>query len=451
MRTVNIDFTGADAPVDFFAGYKGEANNTQLTIRLPGSLCSDDIDYYRASFRRVGYENVRSEKLYAEDGLISLTLWYELLRCSGTLLMQISAYDFEGNELVRLGKTPIATLKVKPSIPAGAEGDTDIHGMEAELEELIRIQNNGDCSVRVNTFTDLPTNVRAGTMALVHCPPPKYEVPGLQTFIDGVNYPRIYLNPYPPRPAHVYTGDDELESIAFVNIETGLSFPYGCSYMFFAGGGDDGIPIVLQVITTVGDETPLFVYTWDEFDLDEELHVEPGWHKVFVDFDTGDLFSITPISTEELPVIEPAGKCQINSFYMSYFISAQPYFKERQDSLFIFDGTVWKPFAVTDSAIKPMGLVPVSGIDFPEDTFTCNLGSTLETAKAKTIPRLAVNRDIIYTIGDETVMSLSWQINDDDEQIPYITGLKAGTTTLTATTEEGDFHKTRNIIVQEVH
>lgn len=450
MRTVNIDFTGADAPVDFFAGYKGEANNTQLTIRLPENLCSEDIDYYRANFRRVGYENVSSEKLYAEDSVISMTLWFDLLRCSGTLLMQISAFDFAGNELVRLGKTPIATLKVKPSIPSGAEGDTDIHGMEAELEELMRIQNNGDCSVKVNTFTDLPTNVRTGTMALVHSPPPKYEVPGLQTFIDGVNYPRIYLNPYPPRPAHVFVSDDELESIAFVNIDTGVSFPYGCSYMFFAGGDAD-IPIVLQVITTVGDETPMFVYTWDEFDLDEELHVEPGWHKVFIDFNTGDLFSMTPISIEEIPIINPAGQCQINSFYMSYFISAQPYFKEVLDSLFIFNGTEWKPVDFTDTSIKPMGLIPVTGIKFPEDTFTCNLGVAQETSAARTIPFLAVNRNIIYTIEDETIIALSWQTNDDDEQIPYITGLKAGTTTLTATTEEGGFHKTRNIIVQEVH
>ena len=434
----------------FFAGYTGEANNTQLSVRLPENLCSEDIDYYRIHFKTGAQENIRSGKLYAQEGVITLTMWYELLRNSGTLLMQASAYDFEDNELVRLGKTPIATLKVKPSIPPGAQGDTDIYGMEAEIEELIQFYNKGDCSVMVNTFTDLPMDVRAGTLALVHSPPPKYEVPSLQTFIDGVNYPRIYLNPYPPRPAHVYTGDDEPESITFVNIETDVTFPYGCSYMFFAGG-NGGIPVVFQVITTLGSETPMFVYTWDEFDLDEELHVGNGWHKVFIDFDTGDLFSITPITAEELPVIEPAGKCQIDSFYMSYFISAQPYFKELLDALYIFDGSEWKPFDTVDTSIKPVGLIPVTGIDFPEDTFTCNVGSTIETAKAKTIPRLAVNQNIVYVIGDETLFSLSWQTNDDDEEIPYITGLKAGTTTLTATTEDGGFHKTRTIIVQEVH
>ncbi len=450
MRTVNIDFTGADAPVNFFAGYTGEANNTQLSVQLPENLCSEDIDYYRIHFKTGARENIRSGKLYAQEGVITLTLWYELLRNSGTLLMQVSAYDFEDNELVRLGKTPIAALKIRPSLAAGMEANQEIYGLEAEFEELIRLHSKGDCSVMADTFTDLPMDVRAGTLALVHSPPPKYEVPSLQTFIDGVNYPRIYLNPYPPRPAHVYTGDDDLESITFVNIETGVTFPYGCSYMFFAGG-EAGIPVVLQVITTLGSETPMFVYTWDEFDLDEELHVGTGWHKVFIDFDTGDLFSITPITAEELPVIEPAGKCQINSFYMSYFISAQSYFKELLDALYIFDGSEWKPFDTVDTSIKPVGLIPVTGIDFPEDTFTCNVGSMIETAKARTIPRLAVNQNIVYSIGDETLFSLSWQTNDDDEQIPYITGLKAGTTTLTATTEDGGFHKTRTIIVQEVH
>jgi len=450
MRTVHIDFTGADAPVDFFAGYTGEANNTELVIRLPENLCSEDVDYYRIQFKTACRGHIQSGKLYAEDGVLTLTLWYELLRNSGTLLMQMSAYDFEDNELVRLGKTPIATLKVKPSIPPGAQGDTDIYGMEAEIEELIQLHSKGDCSVMVNTFTDLPVGVKAGTLALVHSPPPKYEVPDLQTFVDGVNYPRIYLNPYPPRPAHVYTGDDEPESIVFVNIETGVTFPYGCSYMFFAGG-NGGIPVVFQVITTLGSETPMFVYTWDEFDLSEELHIGTGWHKVFIDFETGDLYSITPITAEEIPVLEPAGKCQIDSFYMSYFISAQPYFREVQDSLFVFDGTEWKPFDTNDTSIKPVGLVPVTGIDFPTDTFTCNVGSTIETAKARTIPRLAVNQNIIYSIGDETLFSLSWQTNEDDEEIPYITGLKAGTTTLTATTQEGGFHKSRNIIVQGVH
>ena len=103
MRNIHIDFTGANAPVDFFAGYTGEANMTRLTMRLPENLLSEDIDYYRIHFKTGAQENIRSEKLYAQEGVITLTLWYELLRNPGTLFIQASAYDFEDNELVRLG------------------------------------------------------------------------------------------------------------------------------------------------------------------------------------------------------------------------------------------------------------------------------------------------------------------------------------------------------------
>lgn len=448
MRTVHIDFTGADAPVDFFAGYTGEANNNQLTIRLPENLCSEDIDYYRANFRTVGYENVSSEKLYAEDGVISMTLWFDLLRCSGTLLMQISAFDFAGNELVRLGKTPIAALKVKPSLPAGVEGNSAVHGMEAEIEELMRIQNNGDCSVRVNTFTDLPASARQGTLALVRNPPPRYNMQSAKPIIGYAAYPRLYLNPYPPRPEHLYTGDDPFAEALFVNNTGNFYESQPTLYFYTFDGTDEELPIMLQIVPEPNDNKPMYVYTWGAFDLSDELHISPGWYKAYIDYDTGDLITIEPISVEELPVIEYAGMTQETSVYLGYYLSPDPYFKDVLNSLFVFDGNVWKPFDEEDITIKPIGTIPVRGINFPDYSVTFTVGMPQQITAAKVYPSFANNNNIDYTIGDETMFSLSWQV-EDDMPVLYVTGLKAGTTTLTATTEEGDYTKTRTITIQE--
>ncbi|HOU10969.1 MAG TPA: hypothetical protein PLD68_09785 [Clostridiales bacterium] len=449
MRTVNIDFTGADAPVNFFAGYTGEANNTQLTIRLPENLCSEDIDYYRIHFKTGAQENIRSEKLYAQEGVITLTLWYELLRNSGTLLMQVSAYDFEDNELVRLGKTPIAALKIRPSLAAGMEANQEIYGLEAEFEELIRLHSKGDCSVMADTFTDLPDAVLPGTLALVRNPPPRYMRQCIRPIVANARYPRLYINPYPPRPEHVYTGDDSFAEALFVNGQGNYYESEPTLYFRIFDGTDEGYPIMLQIVPDIAENKPMYVYAWDAFDLSEELHILPGWYRAYIDYDTGDLITIEAISAEEIPVIEYAGMTDVSSVYLGYYLSPEPYFQERLNSLFVFDGNEWKPFDDADISIKPIGTIPVRGITFLEYSITYNLGEPYQVTAAKVFPSFANNKHIDYVIGDETVLAISWETDEEGIPVLYATGLKAGTTTLTAVTQEGGYSKSMTITVQE--
>lgn len=449
MRTVNIDFTGAEAPVTFFIGYKGEANNAKLTVTLPESLCSDEVDYYRAHFKTPDNNSVSSKKIYAQNGVVFLTLWYELLRTSGNLLMQLSAYDFEGNELTRLGKTPIATLRVRPSLPSGAEGNDEIHGMEAEIEELLRLHDYGNCPVIVETFLELPTSAKQGTLAFVRYPPARYVRQGVRPIIEDIGYPRLYINPYPPRPEHVYTGDDPFAEVTFVT-DNGESYESSPNlYFIIFDGSDEGLPTMIQIVQKFSDGEPMYVYAWDEFYLSLEEHILPGWYKAYIDFETGDLISIEPIDLDELPVIEYAGMTRGSSVYLGYYLSPEPYFKELMNSLFVFDGTEWKPIDEEDLSIKPLETIPVRGIDFSEHNVTCSVGTTQEISRARTYPFFATNKNIEYSIGDTTLFSLSWQTDDDDRLVLYITGLVPGTTTLTATTEEGGYMKERTITIQE--
>ncbi len=137
-------------------------NNTQLRIRLPESLSSPDVHYYKAVFKNDAGDSIRSGKLYTLTGLITLTMGFALLRYAGTLLMQLSAFDFNGIELLRLGKTPVVALTVRPSLPPGVETSPATQSIEAELETLLRTQSGGNFPVMVNTFTDLPEVTEPG-------------------------------------------------------------------------------------------------------------------------------------------------------------------------------------------------------------------------------------------------------------------------------------------------
>lgn len=450
MRDVTIDFTGTESSMGLFAGFTGEANNTLLTVRLPENLCSEDIDYYRIHFKTGTHENIRSEKLYAQEGIVTLTLWYELLRNSGTLLMQVSAYDFEDNELVRLGKTPVAALKIRPSLAAGMESNQELYGLEAELEELIQLHNAGDCSVMADTFTDLPGDARQGTLALVRNPPPRYVRQCVRPIVASVRYPRLYLNPYPPRPEHVYTGDDSFAEALFVNQWGNMYESEPTLYFWIFDGTDEGLPLMLQIVPEVAENKPMYVYVWDEFDLSEDLHCLPGWYRVYIDYDTGDLITIEAIGVEEIPVIEYAGMTDTSSLYLGYYMSPEPYFQSSLNSLFVFDGNEWKPFDDVDISIKPIGTIPVRGIEFSEYSVTYNLGVPYQVTPAKVVPSFANNKNIDYIIGDETILAISWETDEDDRPVLYATGLKAGTTTLTAVTQEGGYSKSRTITIQEV-
>ena len=139
----------------------------------------------------------------------------------------------------------------------------------------------------------------------------------------------------------------------------------------------------------------------------------------------------------------------VSSVYLGYYLSPEPYFQERLNSLFVFDGNEWKPFDDADISIKPIGTIPVRGIEFYDYSITYNLGVPYQVTPAKVIPSFANNKHIDYVIGDETVLAISWETDEEGMPVLYATGLKAGTTTLTAVTQEGGYSKSMTITVQE--
>lgn len=450
MRDIVIDFTGQDKPVSFFVGYTGEANNTQLTVRLPQTLCSVDIDYYRAVFKTVSCETERSGKLYALDGAVTFTMWSSLLRYPGTLLLQISAFDFNGNELIRLGKTPVAALQIRPSLPPGPQAETDLSGLEAELETLLHAQNGGNPPVRVYTFTGLPAPVEQGSLALVRNPPPRYVPRSVRPILGHTNYPRLYINPYPPRPEHVFTGDDRFSEVGFfAHTIDGMNYDMTFFFHIF-DGFDEGLPSMLQMATSFEEGAPLYVYCWDSFDLEEDLHIVPGWYRAYIRFDNGDLLSIEPMSTDELPVIEFAGRTDSSSVYLGYYLSPDSYFEHANHALYIYDRMQWRRLEDADTAIPVLGVIPVRGIEFPSYTVVCTVGIQYELELARVYPFFATNRTVTYSVSDDSVIELVWQDeNEGSSPRLFVVGLKAGTATLTATSAEGGFSKSLPVIVME--
>ncbi len=449
MRNIHIDFTGANAPVDFFAGYTGEANNTRLTMRLPENLLSEDIDYYRIHFKTGAQENIRSEKLYAQEGVITLTLWYELLRNPGTLFIQASAYDFEDNELVRLGKTPIATLKIQPSLAAGTEANRELFGLEAELEELMRLHNENAYLLTVNTVSDLPADAQQGALALVRNPPPRFVTQSAVPILPNRSYPRMYLNPHPPRPEHLYSGAElPFFDAVFRRAANGSENPTPTFYLSLYDGSDGGIPNMLH-FSRHEDTNAAYFYVWEAFQY-EGQQSNPGWNILYADNENEDSVIIEPIAFSDIPTIEYAGEINEPSPYLGYYLSASPYMREKINALFVFDGSAWKEVSAENTTIKPVGIIPVRGVEFPAHQTLYYVGYTAVTPPARVVPSFASDKGIAYAVSDETVITAALGYDEYNYAVLNVTGLRAGTATITATSHEGGYTATREITVQEV-
>ena len=84
---------------------------------------------------------------------------------------------------------------------------------------------------------------------------------------------------------------------------------------------------------------------------------------------------------------------------------------------------------------------PVKGIELDKTSVTILIGST-DIVTANVIPDIAANKNVIWTSSDETIA-----IVDNGT----ITGIAAGTATITATTEEGGFKRSCKVTVGAIN
>jgi hypothetical protein len=164
---------------------------------------------------------------------------------------------------------------------------------------------------------------------------------------------------------------------------------------------------MLQMATAFEEGSPLYVYAWDAFDLDEDLHIVPGWYRAYINFETGEPLSIESMSIDELPVAAYAGRTESSSVYLGYYLSPDPYFVHTKEALYMFDRQQWRRIEDTDISIPELGVIPVRGIEFEDHTITCTVGYPYQLPKARVFPFFATNRAVTYTISDETIFSLS--------------------------------------------
>lgn len=376
MRTVDIDLTGPESPVEYFAGYRGEINSTLLNVVLPATLIGNGIDYYRANFKTAEQDSFTSEKLYADNGSVKVLLGYELTRDVGTVLLQLTAYDVESNELVKLGKSPTVKLKIKPSLPSSIEGNLRVQGLEAELAELIeemREGNGGSTTVMVNTFTDLPANGKDGTFGVVRSSVVDNTPEEPFDFINYGDepYAGCFLSP---------TADPETvfeqinEGLAEPVTEISVAFANPAAYRLHAckiESADSAKGIIRNIafskITLGADysitrivtymkafETGTIQDDWAENTGEADLiPVVAGWNKVEYSCVTvNDNLEVTrlssvPVEYADLPNFGFLGGLNEdmvpahNAEYFGHFASTEPYTITTKNRLFVKDGTTW--------------------------------------------------------------------------------------------------------------
>ncbi len=139
MRSLdfNVTLTSID-PITASIGNAGEHNVTELRFTLSEDILSA-TDYFRLS---VG--NFRSEKLYAQDSVVSYFLPQSVLHV-GTVLLQLDGFQGEDNEVSLIFKSGLVTAQVGASVISSAEipieSKEPFENAVNELESLIEIGN----------------------------------------------------------------------------------------------------------------------------------------------------------------------------------------------------------------------------------------------------------------------------------------------------------------------
>ena len=313
MREILI--SGSDYFLDTVIGYEGEHNSTNLNIKLPSELISNDIDYYIVKFKTGKNKGVISQRLQQSGGYIVIPLVQDVTDF-GVLEFQVEAWALDGDVVSRIAMTPTISRLIGKSVDSdGVLIDEEVSGLMAELQSLIA---NYPEKIVVERVEDLPENPEDGLDALVTGALPTGGAvkndPFMQYFSIGGNWYKIgseaieYAGLYAPYAGYpfrvvqdafyefgqydtpenisVKKGDCPLPSIVFpegvhrseagfINEETGKSITIGVY-----DGTEADTPLELDVpyaFLHVFDivQTTLYLNNFEQMEVDDGV-LEPG-------------------------------------------------------------------------------------------------------------------------------------------------------------------------------
>lgn len=137
IKIREIIISGTDYSLDTIIGYDGEHKITNLNIKLPPELISDDIDHYTVEFQTQNGDVISSGNIQQNGGYVIVSPWQDVM-VFGQLKFQVSAWAMTGDTIDKIAKSPVITRLVGESVDGDAVLlDENVGGLMAELQELI--------------------------------------------------------------------------------------------------------------------------------------------------------------------------------------------------------------------------------------------------------------------------------------------------------------------------
>ena len=148
MRSLDFNVTATDiTPSTANIGNAGEHNVTEMRFSVSKDII-DATDYFRLS---IG--NFRSDKLIAEDSVVSYSLPQSVLEV-GTILLQLDGYKLENDEVSKIFKSALVTAEVGASVVSSVDLPTQVkepfENAVGQLESLIRDGETIEAETRNN-------------------------------------------------------------------------------------------------------------------------------------------------------------------------------------------------------------------------------------------------------------------------------------------------------------
>ncbi len=146
IREVTI--SGNEYFLDTIIGYDGEHKITNLNIKLPSELISDDIDHYTVEFQTQNGDVISSGNIQQNGGYVVVSPWQDVM-VFGQLKFQVTAWAMTGDTIDKIAKSPVITRLVGESVDGDAVLlDENVGGLMVELQQLI-----ANYPVMMGTFT----------------------------------------------------------------------------------------------------------------------------------------------------------------------------------------------------------------------------------------------------------------------------------------------------------
>lgn len=148
MRTVYVDLSSDICIKPIFAGYEGEHNATQLTVKIPNRMIINNVDYYTFCFELPTGECIESDGYafqYLNNGELSLYLPKQIM-VRGDIIVAINAYCVTTDESTSettvnlLEKTSEIRLFIENS-PNGRYTKYDDRELSNIVWEFVNIQS----------------------------------------------------------------------------------------------------------------------------------------------------------------------------------------------------------------------------------------------------------------------------------------------------------------------